>query len=398
MFLKFYNSPNKAEFENFKNQSMKKCLVFLFIYLWLISCSKPSNNDSDQTPIHLLKDNVSLLTNRDFHVQDSLDKIFLAKYLDYTPLTQYEKDSITKSQIPNSPKGMVVYDWPEYTDWSGWIHIKVREQSTTGINNLQDLAVDLPEDWVLVGGGAEVIIPESDICTSNGAFITASYPYNNGWRGKSKAHALPYEHNLRVYAIGMKIAKDGFVYDPAELRSNIVYNSTDWSSIYSDLPQTLCYIPDGYQLIGGGGLDENLGYGNMLIESYPNSAYPFPGSNWYVKGKAHKRSAPSRIKAYAIGIRDIEYPGVGYIQTVYTNLVTYMSEGYCSPFAGPLFCDMRSILGYALTCPGGRVTYKGWGRMIMEIWPNSLGSNDCSYSDSGENHAIGLGIEKKPSK
>jgi hypothetical protein len=371
---------------NLKLKIMKKSLLLILILFLVISCLKQPEMDlTKEIKTLSSNDNANMLI-RDPHIQDSLDKVFLTKYLDYTPLTQFELDSIAKNLKPTSSgKGVLYFDWPEYTDWSGWIHIKVRVNETSSPAHAQDLLVTLPDDWVLVGGGVEAIIPGSDLCTTNGAFISASYPDGNGWHGHSKDHAISYLHNIRVYAIGMKIAKDGFVYDPADLRSN-------------DLPHASCTIPNGYQLIGGGGLDNYSGYGNMLIESYPNSFYPSPGSNWYVKGKAHKRSDPSPIRAYAIGIKDIQYPGVGYIRTGYTSLITYSSEGYCSPLWGPLYCDMPSISGYALTCPGGIVTYNGWGRMFQEIWPSSLGSNDCYYNDTGNNQAIGIGIEKNPTK
>jgi hypothetical protein len=53
-------------------------------------------------------DNANMLI-RDPHIQDSLDKVFLTKYLDYTPLTQFELDSIAKNLKPTSSGKGVLY-------------------------------------------------------------------------------------------------------------------------------------------------------------------------------------------------------------------------------------------------------------------------------------------------
>jgi len=369
---------------------MKKSLALFSILFLVISCTKQPDNVLTKEIITLSSiDNVKTLI-RDSKVQDSLDKIFLAKYLDYTPLTPFEIDSIAKNQKPSSAKSIaVIYgDWPEYTDYSGWIHLKVFYAYTTTELQHQFLSRDLPSDWVLVGGGAMTF--DYDPINENGAFLTQSRPdpvtNYTSWIAASKDHSIPCTHNLYVFAIGMKITD----YDPAELRSNICYIQSPLSSPASNLPTAQIYVPWDYQLIGGGAYDSNVGYGNMLIESYPNGPW------WVVKGKAHKRSAPSQVQAYAIGIRNIQYPGVGYILTSYTSLITHTGESYPYHNYGPLWCDVPEITGTALTCPGGIVTYDGWGRMFMELWPSSLGSNDCYYNDSGTNQAYAMGIQKRP--
>lgn len=102
------------------------------------------------------------------------------------------------------------------------------------------------------------------------------------------------------------------------------------------------------------------------------------------------------VQAYAIGIRDIQYPGVGYILTSYTSYITQTGVEYPYHNYGPLWCDVPNITGFALTNPGGIVAYNGWGRMMMELWPSSLGSRDCYYNDSCTNQAYAMGIEKRP--
>jgi hypothetical protein len=367
----------------------------MLIIFGLMSCSKLLDNNDVQVSVSSLKEDDPVIFKRDPHVQDSLDKVFLAKYLDYTPLTSFEKDSIAKNQINEHVKGLTSLSYgegPEYTDWSGLIHLKKFWAYNSELQHSHNVTtLDLPSDWVLVGGGAQTWGFDPD---ANGAFLTESRPTvnNNGWRGGSKDHAVTCMHALYVYAIGMKITG----VDPEYLRSNIYYGKSN-PSAPNNLPTASKVIPWNYHLTGGGAFDSNEGYGNMLIESYPQGI--LGGYQWIVKGKAHKRSAPSTIEAYAIGIKDISYPGVGYIRTSYTSTVE-STPGWHD--FGPLWCYCPPINGQALTCPGAIITYEGWGRMLMSLYPaldipdSQTSSRDCYYVDGGSNFAYAIGIEKRP--
>jgi hypothetical protein len=61
-----------------------------------------------------------------------------------------------------------------------------------------------PDDLVVIGGGAEATNRPP-----NGALLTASYSGQNlsAWLVSSKDHERPQPHFLKVYAIGLKIAR-----------------------------------------------------------------------------------------------------------------------------------------------------------------------------------------------
>jgi hypothetical protein len=362
---------------------MKKILFFLLAVLEVASCTKnldktlmPSSDIASKS-----KDNLTRIA-LDSLKQDSLEMVFLKKYLNYTPLTSYQKDSIAKNEAPKTSISTISGGNPEYSDWSGKIHLKVFWERTYVKGHYQEISASITSEYALVGGGAWAFD-----YTGNGAFITQSRPDPNNinaWRGRSKDHAVTDLHNLYVYAIGMRIDE----VDPAFLRSQIVVVQSN-PSPPSDLPTNTINVPWNYLLIGGGAFDDYHGYGNILTRSYPN------GFNWEVRGKAHSHSDPSSITAYAIGINNISFPNVGYLR-VTVNPITE-SSGY-----GETYCYSPVVSGAALTCPGGLVTYNGWGRLLVGLYPSNLIpvaqliSKDAQHHDWGENTAYAVGIEKRP--
>lgn len=272
-------------------------------------------------------------------------------------------------------------EYPEYQDYSGLIHLKVFYIYNTTKVQHPILNISVTDDYAMVGGGAYAFG-----YTGNGAFLTESRPLNSTtWQGQSKDHIVKDPHNLKVFAIGMRI--DGV--DPAYLRSkiHIMENTSDPPS---DLPQTAATVPENCLLIGGGAWDNYYGFGNLLISSFPYDI------TWQVGGKAYRRSDPAQITAYAIGIENISYPTVGYLQTT-VRQTTEIAEG------GQRYCYAPVWDGYALTCPGGYCTYSWWGRMLVALYPQDLfpGSQVISkdtpgYGDLGSNSAFALGIQKRP--
>ena len=90
----------------------------------------------------------------------------------------------------------------EFTDASGRVTVAVfRQRAGSAQQHFFDLAADVPEDMVAIGGGAEAVnVPE-------GALLTASYPNGDlsAWLASSKDHKRPQPHHLISYAIGLRI-------------------------------------------------------------------------------------------------------------------------------------------------------------------------------------------------
>ncbi len=358
---------------------MKKNLIFGAILIMAMSCSKNLNNnvtfEDPSTSASLAIDNSNL---------HSLDTVMLSKYLIYKPLTVHEKDSIDKvdSQKANianiAGTANILGEYPEYSDGSNQIHLKIFYNTSSNTANLQELSVSVTDSYAMVGGGALAYG-----YTGNGAFLTKSYPLNyNTWIARSKAHIILDPHYLTVYAIGMRIDN----VDPAYLRSKI-HITSNTSTLDNDFPSTSVSVPDNCLLIGGGAYDRYFGYGNLLTASGPN------GNEWFVEGKAYRRSDPSRITAYAIGIENISYPTVGYLQISVrqTQTGSLIGEGFC-------YADVWE--GFALSCPGGYTIYHTYGRMLVGVYPlpdtQVISKDTPGYGDFGATGAYAVGIQKRP--
>jgi len=375
----FYNSSYSVL--NSKKNQMKKTLIFFTVLTTVMSCSKNSDN------INTFGNNSAFeLKSAGKPSLISIDTTVWSKYLIYKPLTPHEKDSLAKVASPKSTLvGNAAYvtntlEGPEYTDYSGQIHFQVFSATSTKTNH-PIMTVSVSGGYAMVGGGALVYG-----YSGNGAFLTESRPLNpTTWRGQSKDHIIADPHYLKVYAIGMRIDN----VDPTYLRSkiHITYNV----SSYSDDPWTTVNTLDNCLLIGGGAFDDyGLGYGNMLKSSNPS------GVQWAVSGGAYRRSSPSQITAYAIGIENISYTTVGYLQTT----VNQTSVG-C--LAGIAYCYAPVWDGYALTCPGGSSTNHLTGRLLVGLYPQDsfpgdqvISKDTPGFGDYGTLSAYALGIQKRP--
>lgn len=338
---------------------MKKLLFIIAIVLFVISCSKEDNTTKQVSQKMSTK------------LADSLS-------IAYKP----NLDSIAKMNAPvykedGGPVINPISSTPEYTDWSGLIHLQIF-YTTVGKAQHNNASAQVPADFVCIGGGAVAWG-----WTGNGAYITASYPDPSfaAWWGVSKDHIWSDPHYLTVYAIGMKM--DGV--SPDYLRSKIhLYSQTSGSA---DAPSTSITIPSNQLLIGGGAQDNWTGLGNLLTASYPGSS-----TTWYVSGKDQVHADQSTITAYAIGIENISFPNVGYIQVGYSSAVTYVGSKDCSVSA-------TIPTGWALTCCGACAQWNGFGRVLSGMYPNgtslaSVWSKDCGQFDGGNTYAYGLRVQK----
>jgi len=355
---------------------MKRFLLFGTILFVFFSCSKENLDKKEDQAFKISTESRSTIIPN----LDSIVKMNAGAFL-ASNLTAQEIDSLIKviSTEHGKSNQTITAEGPEYTDWSGLLHLKYW-YATTSQSHIPELSVSVGSDYVLVGGGAYT--------SGNNGFLTKSMPdeYLTTWTGKSKDHLTPNLHTLTVYAIGMKI--DGVSSD--YLRSKMqVFPAVSGKVNH---PETQVTIPSNYLLVGGGAWDyweDDMGYGNMLV-----SSYPYGSNTWKVSGKDHRRADPSVIYAYAIGIENISFPNVGYLQVGY-------STGY-STTSGRLCTTTATVpTGWALTGPGGLVVYNnpGYGRMITSMYPYStttsyLGSRDSYYTDGGYQYVYALRIQK----
>jgi len=359
---------------------MKK-LVFFTVLMTVFSCSKDLNNR-----ITFDSDDLVAINNATPKPIPVLDTVSLSKFLIKKPLTAQEKDSISKietlsaSLINNSGNAIIASESPEYTDYSGYIHLKYFYATTTPKQQHPSLSVPVTSAYAMVGGGALV-----SGYTGNGAFLTQSRPYNSTtWIAESKDHIVADPHYLTVYAIGMRI--DGV--DPNYLRSKV--HITQATSASNDWPSITAPVFENCFLIGGGAWDHWSGYGNLLTSSIPYE------DEWAVSGKAYRRSSPATITAYAIGIENISYPTVG-------NLLVTVRYAEAAILYGVGYCSAPVWDGYALSCPGGAAYYNLAGRMLVGLYPQGsfpwaqvISKDTPGFADYGSTSAYAVGVEKRP--
>ena len=174
---------------------MRKILIVL-IFFTVFSCSK----DKLDNNVSLLPSNTESLLTVKINV-DSCVRMNAGAFME-SNLTEQEKDSIAKISIgSNESINAIEADGPEYTDWSGKIHLKIFYETSVKTNHPRVVAT-VSEDYVVVGGGAWAYG-----WVDRGAFLTESRPNADltKWIASSKDHTYPDPHYLKAYAIGMKI-------------------------------------------------------------------------------------------------------------------------------------------------------------------------------------------------
>jgi hypothetical protein len=355
---------NIIEFLKLKLNLMNKILFVILMVLIVTACSKSNFNNEE------LKTNVLKLN------QDSIARMNSGAYL-ASDLTSKEIDSISINRTIISPKQLNVvgslFAGQEYTNASGLIHIQLFWSSTLALSHFSHVEVPIPPEYVVIGGGAATF---DWSVSEGGAFLFESRPdpLLTKWIASSKDHITSDPHRLTGYAIGMKI--DGV--STEYLRSKIhVYSST---SPRTNHPVASVTVPSNCLLLGGGAYDLFTGYGNMLTASYPVNA-----STWMAEGKDQRRPDPSSIIAYAIGIENISFPGVGYLSISSASSVSNVNTGPQTTF-------LTVPSGWIMTCGGGKVTYNNIGRLITKLYPydiykNTLESLDShNYEDNGQHY------------
>ena len=153
-------------------------------------------------------------------------------------------------------------------------------------------------------------------------------------------------------------------------------------------PWAIAPVSYGCLLTGGGAWDKWDGYGNMITHSYPE------GDTWQVGGKDHYRPDPSRITAYSIGIENIYFPNVGYLEVKQNPQWGPPCGGFCTG-------EWETADSTVITCSGGKTTWLNYGRMLVYNFPTpwtlaDVASKDCVVGDYGVTSVYTLGIRVKP--
>ncbi|WP_148685670.1 discoidin domain-containing protein [Candidatus Nitrosocosmicus hydrocola] len=211
------------------------------------------------------------------------------------------------------------------------------------------------DDWVCIGGGARGN-------SFPGNFVTASFPSDDfkSWNVASRDHINLDASELIGFAIGMKIPS----LSKEELRSNLRIKKNQ-SDLVSH-PKISCSVDvdEGFLLLGGGFQVHDQIVGNLGTGSYPDSTI-----SWRAESKDHDIPSPSRITAFAIGIRSnlIKNDGV-----VIGNVVT--SYNSFEEHTGLLVQDksIKPLSGFALCGGGGTshyINYPDSGRYLFALEP-----------------------------
>lgn len=250
----------------------------------------------------------------------------------------------------------------EHVDASGKVTVAVFERvAGTPQQHFTDFAVNVPEQFVVIGGGVE------GSRAPYGNLITASYPNSDlsAWLVSTKDHSYPDPVAIKAWAIGLKIA--GLTRQ--QLISMMAVNVA--SSSYDAHPDISSGLPEGYVLVGGGIKVNWSGNGNIATASYPETAF-----TWRAKSKDHSISSPASTQVYAIGLKK-SIVGIGNIAaTTIASDSTYAQH----PAS---FANMTP--GYALTGCGALVNWTGYGNLLWKIKPVTTG-NQYGCEASSKDH------------
>ena len=259
---------------------------------------------------------------------------------------------------------MAVKQIGTFTDASGLATVVAfTNQAGSDADQFDDFAVNVPNDFVAIGGGVEgARIP-------SGALLTASYPNDqlSGWLGSAKAHMVSSPFRIKVWAIGLKI--NGMTRD--ELRNHIHIESS--TSSIGLTPEVTATRPADYALISGGfSVNYFGGGGNLGTASFPENSFA-----WKARSKAHFIANDAEITSYAISIK--ENLPIGKRVEVLIKSVNSSSAEHPSASA-----DLPP--GYAMTGGGGDVRWQHPGILLWRLYP-LINTTNQEFTASAKAHA-----------
>jgi len=223
--------------------------------------------------------------------------------------------------------------------------------ATSGLAPHPSVELTVPADYKIVGGGA------FDHWSGAGSLLTASYPRGaRTWFAAGKDHESSSPASITAFALALR--------DPNNEWEVIIKPE---ASNPAPHPQAVATLPAGYILTGGGAFVDWHGAGNLLTASFPNSDL-----SWEARGKDHDVSDPSRITAYAIGVK----PRSGNQLTSIVKNATGASEAH--PNAHVCLPE-----GWILSGGGALDLWNGSGNLLTALYPQGR----CWFA-AGKDHNV----------
>lgn len=276
----------------------------------------------------------------------------------------------------------------EQTDSTGSISTRLYQcKATAATNNNYFIQCPVESGRVVVGGGAEIVGTPSP-----GALLYNSFGNATGWYASSKAHYYSGPHQLRVYAIGLKLVN----YSVAQLQNAISYNIASASQQLQHAPISLAYRPAGYITLGGGALAYWNGSGGLNDGQLIYKSFPTPdGAIWIAQSKDHVVSSLGTVSAEIISMPQCP-PNLGYCLTSIVSSTNGTSgNGYYS------ISLTNSASDSLLTGVGGNINFQGNGRMFSQLYPFPTASGtavstskDHYYSDTSNDYVYTVSLKR----
>jgi hypothetical protein len=210
--------------------------------------------------------------------------------------------------------------------------------ATSGLTAHPSVDVHIPNTFKIIGGGA------FDHWSGAGNLLTASYPKDlHTWFAAGKDHEDSSPATITAFAIAIA--------DPNNEWDVIIESETSNPEAH---PQAEANLPRGYTLTGGGAFVDWHGAGNLLTASFPNS-----NSSWEVRSKDHDISDPSRITAYAIGLKPRS-------ASVHLHTIIRNATGPVQPHPTAQVCLDP---GWILSGGGALDNWNGAGNLLTASYP-----------------------------
>jgi hypothetical protein len=138
----------------------------------------------------------------------------------------------------------------------------IRKASSTSPSEFPTRTAILPDDYILVGGGASIRY------NGYGNMLVASYPTNlSSWYASGKSYRRCDPSYIDTYAIGLR--NINYSSSGGSLYLQVTFRQTSESAPANQ--EGLCYAPvwDGYALTCPGGYTQYTNYGRMLVSLHP---------------------------------------------------------------------------------------------------------------------------------
>jgi hypothetical protein len=262
-----------------------------------------------------------------------------------------------------------------WTDGSGNVLIALFRGNWSATAERNQATASVDAGYTLVGGGAEI----SGGLATPGALLTGAEPLSfTTFRAASKDHYYVYSHQLRAYALGMKIKGTGGTFLTAsQLQSEMQIVWTDHPG-----PQGTPH-PDGdlridpADIVIGGGAWAHDGHfqDNPPDEPTSDVAWNHSGQllyssiwsdieGWNGSSKDHVYSDPGFIEIAAIVIHRCSRLWTGCLADGHFVHSEYVGTGYQS-------LSVESAFPWAVTSVSGSSNTSGAGRLLNGLIPYS---------------------------